>query len=71
MYLSKRSILKHFYPIFSFEKEKITLDILMILKEVDIEKLQLPLGPFRKLMNAIEDRKNALSNPGAITDSRL
>ncbi|XP_055704458.1 pre-mRNA splicing regulator USH1G [Phlebotomus papatasi] len=61
--------LQEYYPI--FEKEKITLDILMILKEVDIEKLQLPLGPFRKLMNAIEDRRNALSNPGAITDSRL
>ncbi|XP_059614038.1 pre-mRNA splicing regulator USH1G [Phlebotomus argentipes] len=61
--------LEEYYPI--FEKERITLDILMILKEVDIEKLQLPLGPFRKLMNAIEERKNALSNPGAITDSRL
>uniref|UniRef100_A0A1L8DSV1 Putative 26s proteasome regulatory complex subunit psmd10 n=1 Tax=Nyssomyia neivai TaxID=330878 RepID=A0A1L8DSV1_9DIPT len=61
--------LEEYYPI--FEKERITLDILMILKEVDIEKLQLPLGPFRKLMNAVEERKNALSNPGAITDSRL
>lgn len=43
----------------------------MLLTEGDLKSLGLPLGPFRKLVIAIQERKNALANPGTISDSRL
>lgn len=47
------------------------MDTLILLTEDDLKTLSLPLGPFRKLVIAIQERKNALSNPGAITDTNL
>ena len=44
---------------------------MMILTEEDLRTLNLPLGPFRRLIVAIDERKVALKNPGAIVDSRL
>jgi len=43
----------------------------MLLTESDLKSLGLPLGPFRKLDVAIQERKNAISNPGAIIDSKM
>jgi len=43
----------------------------MLLTEADLKSLSLPLGPFRKLTCAIQERKNALENPGIMQDSRL
>lgn len=43
----------------------------MLLTEKDLESLKLPLGPFRKLATAIQERKTALTQPGPIYDSRL
>lgn len=43
----------------------------MLLTESDLKSLNLPLGPFRKLAIAIQERKNALTTPGPINDSRL
>ncbi|XP_011182331.1 pre-mRNA splicing regulator USH1G [Zeugodacus cucurbitae] len=54
-----------------FQKQQIDLDTLILLTEADLKSLGLPLGPFRKLTCAIQERKNALANPGAMTDSRL
>lgn len=54
-----------------FQKQKIDLDTLMILTESDIKSLELPLGPFRRLVNAIQQRSNALKTPGPIVDSRV
>lgn len=54
-----------------FEKQQIDLDTLMLLTEADMKSLNLPLGPFRKLAIAVQERKSALTAPGAITDSRL
>ncbi|XP_037039366.1 Usher syndrome type-1G protein homolog [Bradysia coprophila] len=54
-----------------FQKQQIDLDTLMLLTESDLKSLQLPLGPFRKLATAIQERKSALLNPGTIQDSRL
>lgn len=56
---------------FRFQKQQVDLDTLMLLTESDLKSLQLPLGPFRKLATAIQERKNALLNPGTIQDSRL
>lgn len=43
----------------------------MLLTESDLKSLSLPLGPFRKLCVAIQERRNALQNPGVISDTRL
>lgn len=54
-----------------FDEQKIDLETLMILTETDLKTLNLPLGPYRKLVTAISERKNALENPGEVTDSML
>ncbi|XP_050324977.1 pre-mRNA splicing regulator USH1G [Bactrocera neohumeralis] len=61
--------LEEYLPV--FQKQQIDLDTLILLTEADLKSLGLPLGPFRKLTCAIQERKNALANPGAMTDSRL
>ena len=70
--------LKRFLAAYSLEQhydillqQQISLDDMMILTEEDLRTLNLPLGPFRRLIVAIDERKVALKNPGAIVDSRL
>jgi len=56
----------------TFLKERIDLDALMLLTESDLgEVLGLPLGPRKKLMKAIEERKKAMEEPDTIEDSKL
>lgn len=47
-----------------FKDEQIDLDALMLLTESDLQALRLPIGPHRKLVTAIQDRKQALSHTG-------
>lgn len=54
-----------------FEEQKIDLDTLMLLTENDLKTLNLPLGPYRKLVTAISERKSALESPGEVVDSML
>ncbi|XP_071512187.1 pre-mRNA splicing regulator USH1G isoform X1 [Panulirus ornatus] len=55
----------------TFSKEHIDLDALMLLTEDDLINMKLPLGPRRKLLKAIVDRKSAIDDPGEVQDSRL
>jgi Usher syndrome type-1G protein len=52
-------------------REKIDLDSLILLTEADLKNLGLPLGPRRKLLQAITERKSALEDPGELEDSHL
>lgn len=62
--------LSSIHPI--LESEQIDLEALMLLTEADLGALKLPLGPKRKLMNAIANRKRALDAPeNVIKDSKL
>lgn len=54
-----------------FEEQKIDLDTLLLLTESDLKSLNLPLGPYRKLVTAILERKSALQNPGEVVDGQL
>ncbi|XP_075973413.1 SAM_USH1G_HARP domain-containing protein Sans [Anticarsia gemmatalis] len=54
-----------------FKDEQIDLDALMLLTEGDLKSLGLPLGPYRKLVTAVQERKQALSHPGAIIDTAI
>lgn len=54
------------------EAEQIDLEALMLLTDADIAALKLPLGPRRKLTNAIADRREDLEAPEKIIkDTRL
>uniref|UniRef100_A0A182PQN1 NAD(+) ADP-ribosyltransferase n=1 Tax=Anopheles epiroticus TaxID=199890 RepID=A0A182PQN1_9DIPT len=61
--------LEDYYPV--FQKNEIDMETLMMLTENDVKSLGLPLGPYRRLCNAIQERKEALAAPGTINDSRL
>lgn len=70
--------LKRFLAAYSLEEHfellsvhQVDLDTLVLLTDEDLKFLNLPLGPFRRLAVAIQERRNALNNPGAIVDSRL
>ncbi|UXI14554.1 85/88 kDa calcium-independent phospholipase A2 [Sarcoptes scabiei] len=52
--------LKDYYEI--FENEKIDIEAMMLLNESDLIALGIPLGPRRKLINAIEQRKRIIEN---------
>lgn len=54
-----------------FKDEQIDLDALMLLTESDMKSLGLPLGPYRKLVTAVQERKSALSHPGPIIDTPM
>ncbi|KAK6624327.1 hypothetical protein RUM44_011186 [Polyplax serrata] len=54
-----------------FMAEKIDLESLLILTDEDLISLGLPLGPRRKLMAAVQNRKKALEEPGEVLDSQL
>ncbi|XP_053607770.1 pre-mRNA splicing regulator USH1G [Plodia interpunctella] len=54
-----------------FKDEQIDLDALMLLTEPDMKTLGLPLGPYRKLVTAVQERKQALAHPGAIVDTAI
>ncbi|XP_011297339.1 Usher syndrome type-1G protein homolog isoform X2 [Fopius arisanus] len=56
----------------SLEAEQIDLEALMLLTDADMAALKLPLGPKRKLTNAISTRKTALgASKNIMKDSRL
>uniref|UniRef100_A0A182QTZ5 SAM domain-containing protein n=1 Tax=Anopheles farauti TaxID=69004 RepID=A0A182QTZ5_9DIPT len=61
--------LEDYYPV--FQKNEIDMETLMMLTENDVKSLGLPLGPYRRLCNAIQERRDALAAPGTISDSRL
>lgn len=54
-----------------FVAEKVDLESLLILTDEDLIGLGLPMGPRRKLMLAIKNRKKALEDPGSVLDSHL
>lgn len=54
-----------------FLEQKIDLDTLMILEESDLDRLNMEIGPRRKLVIAINERKAALENPGEVKDTML
>ena len=55
-----------------FVREKIDLEALMLLSENDLgDVLGMPLGPRKKLLKAINERREDMEEPDVINDSRL
>ncbi|XP_037287418.2 pre-mRNA splicing regulator USH1G [Rhipicephalus microplus] len=54
-----------------FSREKVDLDALTLLGEEDLKTMGVPLGPRKKLLRAVEQRRVAFEDPGEVADSRL
>ena len=55
-----------------FVKERIDLEALMLLSENDLKDvLGMPLGPRKKLLKAINERRKDMEEPEELEDSRL
>lgn len=62
-------MLDEFFPVFM--REKIDLDALMLCSDEDLQSIQMELGPRKKVLNAMNKRKQALKNPGRTVDTCL
>lgn len=62
-------MLDEFLPIFM--REKIDLDALMLCSDEDLQSIQMELGPRKKVLHAVNKRKQALENPGKTVDTCL
>ncbi|NXC48270.1 ANS4B protein, partial [Penelope pileata] len=62
-------MLNEFLPVFM--REKIDLDALMLCSDEDLQSIQIELGPRKKVLNAVNKRKQVLKNPGKTTDTCL
>lgn len=58
-----------FLPV--FQQEKITLEVLLIRSEHDLEGVRIPLGPRRKIVEGCRRRREALQDPGDLQDTKL
>ncbi|XP_054284840.1 pre-mRNA splicing regulator USH1G-like [Macrosteles quadrilineatus] len=54
-----------------FVDQRIDLEAMLMLSDQDLITLGIPMGPRRKILHAIEERRRALSTPGGIQDSWL
>ncbi|XP_070617289.1 ankyrin repeat and SAM domain-containing protein 4B [Erythrolamprus reginae] len=61
--------LHEFLPILL--RESIDLESLMLCSDEDLQNIQVPLGPRKKVLHAVSKRKLALEKPGSIRDTQL
>ena len=54
-----------------FKKEKLDIEALALCSESDLISIGLPLGPRKKILSAIERRKQLFSSAGKMTDTEL
>ncbi|XP_014261853.1 Usher syndrome type-1G protein [Cimex lectularius] len=52
-------------------EQQVDLEAVLMLTDEDLIQLGVPMGPRRKLLHAVEQRKQALKNPGLLQDTRL
>ena len=53
-------------------KARVDLDALMLLSETDlINTLKIPLGPTKKLLKAVADRRRDMEDPDELTDTQF
>uniref|UniRef100_A0A8C8ZYG1 Ankyrin repeat and sterile alpha motif domain containing 4B n=1 Tax=Prolemur simus TaxID=1328070 RepID=A0A8C8ZYG1_PROSS len=61
--------LEEFLPI--FRREQIDLEALLLCSDEDLQSIQMQLGPRKKVLNAINRRKQVLQQPGHLVDTSL
>ncbi|XP_008842059.1 ankyrin repeat and SAM domain-containing protein 4B [Nannospalax galili] len=61
--------LEEFLPI--FVREQMDLEALLLCSDEDLQHIQMQLGPRKKVLNAINRRKQVLQQPGQLVDTSL
>ncbi|XP_038187705.1 ankyrin repeat and SAM domain-containing protein 4B [Arvicola amphibius] len=61
--------LEDFLPVFM--REQIDLEALLLCSDEDLQNIHMQLGPRKKVLNAIDKRKQALRQPGQLVDTSL
>ncbi|XP_070269806.1 ankyrin repeat and SAM domain-containing protein 4B [Myotis yumanensis] len=61
--------LEQFLPFFM--REQIDLEALLLCSDEDLQSIQMQLGPRKKVLNAINRRKQVLQQPGQLVDTSL
>uniref|UniRef100_A0A8C2N4F4 Ankyrin repeat and sterile alpha motif domain containing 4B n=1 Tax=Cricetulus griseus TaxID=10029 RepID=A0A8C2N4F4_CRIGR len=61
--------LEEFLPIFM--REQMDLEALLLCSDEDLQNIHLQLGPRKKVLNAIDKRKQVLRQPGQLVDTSL
>ncbi|XP_068380635.1 ankyrin repeat and SAM domain-containing protein 4B isoform X2 [Eschrichtius robustus] len=61
--------LEEFLPIFM--REQIDLEALLLCSDEDLQSIHMQLGPRKKVLNAINRRKQVLQQPGQLVDTSL
>lgn len=61
--------LEDFLPIFM--REQIDLEALLLCSDEDLQNIHMQLGPRKKVLNAIDKRKQMLRQPGQLVDTSL
>ncbi|XP_040611350.1 ankyrin repeat and SAM domain-containing protein 4B [Mesocricetus auratus] len=61
--------LEEFLPIFT--REQIDLEALLLCSDEDLQNIHMQLGPRKKVLNAIDKRKQVLQQPGQLVDTNL
>ncbi|XP_051001104.1 ankyrin repeat and SAM domain-containing protein 4B [Acomys russatus] len=61
--------LEEFLPIFM--REQIDLEALLLCSDEDLQNIHMQLGPRKKVLNAIDKRKQVLCQPGQLVDTSL
>lgn len=61
--------LEEFLPFFT--REQMDLEALMLCSDEDLQSIQMQLGPRKKVLNAVNRRKQVLQLPGQLVDTSL
>lgn len=61
--------LEEFLPIFM--REQIDLEALLLCSDEDLQNIHMQLGPRKKVLSAIDKRKQVLQQPGQLVDTSL
>ncbi|KAL1774306.1 ankyrin repeat and SAM domain-containing protein 4B [Sigmodon hispidus] len=61
--------LEEFLPVFM--REQIDLEALLLCSDEDLQNIHMQLGPRKKVLNAIDKRKQVLRQPGQLVDTSL
>ena len=55
----------------TFREQEIDLETLTLLEDTELKEMGLPLGPRKKIMLAIEERRRAMKEEQVLEDSQL
>ncbi|XP_075422101.1 ankyrin repeat and SAM domain-containing protein 4B [Ascaphus truei] len=68
VFLAAHGLTELFLPL---TREKMDLDALLLCSNEDLQSINIQLGPRKKVLNAVDKRKQALDRPGKTIDTKL